>query len=130
GTVASYNGCTRFEDVQPDVVLLDLESPPDESMSAAMESGGVTVTSALVILTEDPENLAADLLSSGVRAILPRDASPEEIVAAIQAAATGLVALHPDVFDSMLSRIRSGQQSELDSSGIVFMMREVVVKCI
>jgi len=123
GTFSIDNALTRFEDLRPDVVLLDL----DESMSAAMESGGVPVTSALVILTEDPENLAADLLSSGVRAILPRDATPEEIVAAIQAAATGLVALHPDVFDSMLSRIRPGQQSELDPSGQILTPREIEV---
>ena len=127
GAFSIDNALTRFEDLQPDVVLLDLESPPDESMSAAMESGGVPVTSALVILTEDPENLAADLLGSGVRAILPRDATPEEIVAAIQAAATGLVALHPDVFESMLSRIRPGRQSELDPSGQILTPREIEV---
>ena len=127
GTFSIDNALTRFEDLQPDIVLLDLESPPDESMSAAIESGGVPVTSALVILTEDPENLAADVLGSGVRAILPRDATPEEIVAAIQAAATGLVALHPDVFDSMLSRIRPGQQSELDPSGQILTPREIEV---
>src|SRR5207249_6773702 len=98
GTFSIDNALTRFEDLQPDIVLLDLESPPDESMSAAMESGGVPVTAAIVILTEGSENLAADVLGSGVRAILPRDSTPEEIAAAIQAAATRLVALHPDVF--------------------------------
>jgi DNA-binding NarL/FixJ family response regulator len=44
----------QFEDLQPDVVLLDLESLADESMSAAVESGGMVRNSALVILTDDP----------------------------------------------------------------------------
>jgi len=123
----SIDDLTRVEDLQPEVVLLDLDSPSDESLSAAIQSGGALVNSSLVILTEDPDSLAVDVLGSSLRAILPRYARPEEIIAAIQAAATGLVALHPDVFDSMLSRIRPGQQSELDPSGQILTPREIEV---
>ena len=123
----SIDDLTRVEDLQPEVVLLDLDSPSDESLSAAIQSGGALVNSSLIILTEDPESLAVDVLGSGLRAILPRYATPEEIIAAIQAAATGLVALHPDIFDSMLSRIRPGQQSELDPSGQILTPREIEV---
>ena len=123
----SIDDLTRVEDLQPEVVLLDLDSPSDESLSAAIQSGGALVNSSLMILTEDPESLAIDVLGSGLRAILPRYATPEEIIAAIQAAATGLVALHPDIFDSMLSRIRPGQQSELDPSGQILTPREIEV---
>jgi len=123
----SIDDLTRVEDLQPEVVLLDLDSPSDESLSAAIQSGGALVNSSVMILTEDPESLAVDVLGSGLRAILPRYATPEEIIAAIQAAATGLVALHPEVFDSMLSRIRPGQQSELDPSGQILTPREIEV---
>ena len=123
----SIDDLTRVEDLQPEVVLLDLDSPSDESLLAAIQSGGALINSSLMILTEDPESLAVDVLGSGLRAILPRYATPEEIIAAIQAAATGLVALHPDVFDSMLSRIRPGQQSELDPSGQILTPREIEV---
>ena len=123
----SIDDLTRVEDLQPEVVLLDLDSPSDESLSAAIQSGGALVNSSLMILTEDPESLAVDVLGSGLRAILPRYATPEEIIAAIQAAATGLVALHPDIFDSMLSRIRPGQQSELDPSGQILTPREIEI---
>jgi len=126
GTFSIDDALTRFEDLQPDIVLLDLESPPDESMSAALQSGGVPVSSALVVLTDNSENIPAGVLGSGARAILPRDATPEEIVAAIQAAAAGLVALHPDVFDSMLSRSRLGQP-ELDPPGQILTPREIEV---
>ena len=123
----SIDDLTRVEDLQPEVVLLDLDSPSDESLLAAIQSGGALVNSSVMILTEDPESLAVDVLGSGLRAILPRYATPEEIIAAIQAAATGLVALHPEVFDSMLSRIRPGQQSELDPSGQILTPREIEV---
>jgi two-component system, NarL family, response regulator YdfI len=123
----SIDDLTRVEDLQPEVVLLDLDSPSDESLLAAIQSGGALVNSSLMILTEDTESLAVDVLGSGLRAILPRYATPEEIIAAIQAAATGLVALHPDIFDSMLSRIRPGQQSELDPSGQILTPREIEV---
>lgn len=123
----SIDDLTRVEDLQPEVVLLDLDSPSDESLLAAIQSGGALVNSSLMILTEDPESLAVDVLGSGLRAILPRYATPEEIIAAIQAAATGLVALHPDIFDSMLSRIRPGQQSELDPSDQILTPREIEV---
>lgn len=123
----SIDDLTRVEDLQPEVVLLDLDSPSDESLSAAIQSGGALVNSSLMILTEDPESLAVDVLGSGLRAILPRYATPEEIIAAIQAAATGLVALHPDIFDSMLSRIHPGQQSELDPSDQILTPREIEV---
>ncbi len=123
----SIDDLTRVEDLQPEVVLLDLDSPSDESLSAAIQSGGALVNSSLMILTEDPESLAVDVLGSGLRAILPRYATPEEIIAAIQAAATGLVALHPDIFDSMVSRIRPGQQSELDPAGQILTPREIEV---
>ena len=123
----SIDDLTQVEDLQAEFVLLDLDSPSDESLSAAIQSGGALVNSSLMILTEYPESLAVDVLGSGLRAILPRYATPEEIIAAIQAAATGLVALHPDIFDSMLSRIRPGQQSELDPSGQILTPREIEV---
>jgi DNA-binding NarL/FixJ family response regulator len=43
-----------------------------------------------------------EALRLGVRAVLPRSATTEEIVPTVVAAAAGLVVLHPDVFDSLL----------------------------
>jgi DNA-binding NarL/FixJ family response regulator len=125
GSFSIDNALTQLEDLQPDIVLLDLESPGDESMSVAVESSGVPAASAIVILTDNPENFfAADLLGFAVRAILPRDATPEEIVAAIHAASTGLITLHPDMLDPLLSRVGSRQ---LDPSDQVLTPREIEV---
>ena len=118
----------QFEDLQPDVVLLDLESLADEAMSPAIGSGGIVRNSALVILTDNPENFSvADALRSGVQAILPRTATSEEIVAAVQASVVGLVVLHSDVLHSVLSPIPSGEQPELESSDQILTLGEIEV---
>jgi two-component system, NarL family, response regulator YdfI len=118
----------RFEDLQPDVVLLDLESLADESMPPAIESGGMMRNSALVILTDNFENFSvADALRSGIRAILPRAVTSEEIVAAIQASRAGLVVLHPDALGSGLFATSSGEQAELDPSDQILTPREIEV---
>jgi two-component system, NarL family, response regulator YdfI len=120
GSFSIDMAATPLEDLEPDVVLLDLESISDESMSLAIESGA-----ARIILT-DAENFAV-INYSGVRAILPRDASPEEIIAAVQVAATGLIALHPDAFGYLLSRIRSGERPELAFSDPILSPREIKI---
>jgi len=127
GSFPIATALARFEDLQPDVVLLDLESLADESLSPATESGGMVRNSTLVILTDNPDNLVADALRSGVRAILPREATSEEIVAAIQASKVGLVVLHPNALHSVLSPIPSGDQPELESSDQILTPREIEV---
>jgi two-component system, NarL family, response regulator YdfI len=128
GSFPIETALAQLENLEPDVVLLDLEPIPDDSLSVAIESGSVPVSSALVILTDNAENIfSLDALHSGVRGILPREASSEETIAAIQAAATGLIALHPDAFESLLSRIPSGDRPELDPSDQILTPREIEV---
>ena len=117
----------QFENLQPDVVLLDLESPVNETTLQAFESGGMVRNSALVILIDDPEFSVANALHSGVRAVIPRMATAEEIVAAIQASVAGLVVLHPDALHSVLSPVPSGDQPEFHPSDQILSPREVEV---
>ena len=86
----------RILAVRPDVVLVDLEG---ERLESALGGLHDSAGAALVALAEAPRRLlAGGALERGlVRAVLPRDAAPGEIVAAIEAVAAGLVALHPAV---------------------------------
>jgi two-component system, NarL family, response regulator YdfI len=78
-------------ELQPDVIVFDGSEPlPDSSAPAVILSGD-----------RDPE-WARDALRLGARAILPRDASREEILAAIEAVAAGLVALDPRSVEALL----------------------------
>ena len=92
----------QIEELHPDVVLL--EPAEDDPAEALLALGEDTHHSAIVVLSDGWSNyLTPEALSSGVRAVLPREASAEEIVAAIEAVAAGLVVLRPDSVDSLLS---------------------------
>ena len=83
--------------LQPDVVLLDLENETPTRESAMFP---------VVALIDEPSaDWTAHALRSGVKAILPRDSGMEEILAAIQAAHAGLVLLDADVTQNLASRI-------------------------
>ena len=67
----------------------------------------------LVVLAIDPQPAwLGEALRAGVRGVLPRDASIAEIAAAIDAAAAGLVVLHPEAVDGATVRARSVAQGE------------------
>lgn len=91
--------------LRPDVVLLDAEDERIASLLAPLRDEGRT---ALVVLTQAPARALRETadMRTLVRAVLPRDATGEEIRAAIGAAAAGLVALHPDALDTAARRAR------------------------
>jgi len=126
GSFSVDKACAECDDLQPDVLLLDLGSPADESISIVLELLREPVRSTLVILADDQTISAADALRSGVHAILPREVKPEEIVAAIEASVAGLVVIHPDALDSLLPT-DTEKPSELDSSDQILTPREIEV---
>lgn len=97
---ASATIAEQVEELEPDVVLLELVSPDEPPVSLG-ERGSAP---ALVVLTDATEHAwVADALRQGAHAILPRNAGPAEIVAAVSAAAAGLVTLAPSSVDALLS---------------------------
>lgn len=104
GSVADWAALAQqVEDVQPDVLLLEVELHDEDSAAALLALAAGVRPPAIVVLTDDAHGAwMAEALRSGVRAILPRQAAAGEIVAAIEAAAAGLVALHPDAVEALL----------------------------
>lgn len=83
-------------DAAPDVVLVDSSGEPFEPMLEAIVASGLASDVSVVILGDGITPIAsADALRAGIRAALPTDISPEQLVAALQAAASGLLVLHP-----------------------------------
>lgn len=114
----------QIEDLQPDVVLVDLESVSEESLQVEFRHGSSAAI--IIVLTDNTENSwTTEAFRSGARAILPRDATAEEILAAIHASVLGLVVLHSDAFDPLLSPIPV--RSELDPSDQILTPREIEV---
>jgi len=92
----------QVEALQPDVVLLELERE-DESLAtlSALDSRPLGMTIVVLVGNLQLES-AIEVLRFGVRAVLPREATANEIVAAVEAAAAGLVVLHPDTVEALL----------------------------
>jgi two-component system, NarL family, response regulator YdfI len=109
GQVAGIEAAARAsETLQPDVVLVEHEWDDDLLVPGLLALGAGGHVPAVVVLTENPSALwAAVALRSSVRAVLPREATAAEIVAAVEGAAAGLVVLHPDTAEAALASLAS-----------------------
>ncbi len=94
----------QVKELQPDVVLLEWLRDDDEPLWETLETVGSGLSSPAIVVLADSEynDWAADALNKGVRAILPRRSSTDEIIAAVVAAAVGLVVLHSDLIEDLL----------------------------
>ena len=83
----------------PDVLLLDAPAVP-ASLQPVLHQPGAPAT---VLLIADPVRIEIRrALQAGVRAILLRDATPREILGALEPVAAGLAVVSPEVLDSLL----------------------------
>jgi two-component system, NarL family, response regulator YdfI len=118
----------QVEARQPNVVLLDLESPDDDTLVVLEALAAGLHPPAFVVLTDDAHGTwIAELLRAGVQAILPRQAHASEIVAAIEAAATGLVVLQRDTIEFLLPMLSAAPRALPDASQQALTPREIEV---
>lgn len=83
-------------DTAPDVILADSSGEPFESALDSIVASGVAVDVPLALVSEGISvAAAAEALHAGIRAALPADVSPDQLVAALEAAARGLAVMHP-----------------------------------
>ena len=107
GAVAHWS---EYSGQEPDVIVADWEPGADEHPQELVDSGPLPL---LVALADDPRPAwIAEALRSGVRAVLPRQSSPSQIVAAIEAAAAGLVVVQPGDLDGLLVNPRPSRITE------------------
>lgn len=96
----------QFRELLPDVVVADMDVPNPQFLN---DLRALPSPATVVVLVEEPEAVwSARALRAGVRAILEREATAEEIVAAIQAAHLGLVMLDPELAGEMAGLMRAG----------------------
>lgn len=92
------------ESQRPELILIDLETVPDElpdEIAALAQSAAVVVLVPFRAASPGP-GWMAEALRSGVRAILPRDLSPAALIAALHAAAGGLAVLPAEELPTLL----------------------------
>jgi two-component system, NarL family, response regulator YdfI len=94
--VGSFSDLSSVEALRPDVILAALGTeellPPADGAAPPI----------VLLSGESPPPWTRDMLRFGVRALLSRNASAAEVLAAVEAAASGLVVIDPSTLDSML----------------------------
>src|SRR5258708_785084 len=91
GTAADLESISgQLVDVEPDVVLVDATADTYEELLNALEDAEVAPEYAVVLLSEQPKAAwLSKSLRAGVRAVLPREVTPEQLRSALEAAAAG-----------------------------------------
>jgi DNA-binding NarL/FixJ family response regulator len=88
---------------RPDVVLMDIRMPRRDGLAATASILAAHPGLAILILTTfDADDDVLRALAAGARGFLLKDASPEELVQAVRAAAEGRSTLAPSVLDRVV----------------------------
>jgi NarL family two-component system response regulator YdfI len=85
-----------LSEAAPDVILVDSSGEPFESALDSIVASGIVGDVAVVAIGEGlSSGASAEALRAGIRAALPADISPDQLVATLEAAASGLLVVHP-----------------------------------
>ena len=133
--VGVTSGETLADDIEthePQVVLFALDardgSAPLIASRIALSPDAVSRTPALIVLADAPNAVwAAEALRAGARGVLPSDATPDEIIAALEAAAVGLVTLPADLAAELASGARAPATKQSSAATQPLTPREVEV---
>ena len=97
GTASTIDALgSELSDAQADVLLVDAVGEPPEAIIESLADSDLGAEIPIVVLTEAASPAASQqALHAGIRALLPNEISTDQLAAALQAAAAGLVVLHP-----------------------------------
>jgi NarL family two-component system response regulator YdfI len=107
---------SQWLEVEADVILVEASSESVRAVIDLISSTGLASDVAVVVVSDHSEiGLIAEALQKGVRAVLPNDLQPEQLVVALEAAASGLIVIHPAEVSAVFQPARqaSPQLAEL-----------------
>jgi two-component system, NarL family, response regulator YdfI len=102
GSIANFESlAAQWPDVEADIILVEASGEQFEGVIDSLAASQLASEANIVILSDHSEpRWLAEALRAGVRAVLPTDVSPDQLVAALNAAATGLIVMHPAEVDA------------------------------
>lgn len=95
-----------LEELHPDVLLLH-GCIPEALIAAAAERAGV-----VQILDSPTAGEVLQAIRAGVHSVLPRDATPDQILSAVEAAAAGMIVLPRQKFEELTGSLHLPHDSE------------------
>jgi DNA-binding NarL/FixJ family response regulator len=107
----------EIEDLQPDVIVFERRNFDEDIIPPVFPTEDASGPRIVLLTDQVTGELAREALRAGVRAVLPRDAEGEEILAAIGAAASGLIALNPETLAAALAVTTNGLRGEPNRAG-------------
>jgi NarL family two-component system response regulator YdfI len=92
----------------PDVILIDSAGDAFQRLLDSLVSSGIASDFRVVVLVDAiSTDTLADAMRAGIAGILPSDISPDQLVAALHAAARGLIVQHPEYASAGFSNPRA-----------------------
>jgi NarL family two-component system response regulator YdfI len=103
GSAPSFESLAdQWSDVEADIVFVEAPNGQFERVIDSVARSQLGSEATVVVVSERFEpRWFAEALRAGVRAILPSNILPDELVAGLEAAAAGLIVLHPAEVDRM-----------------------------
>jgi NarL family two-component system response regulator YdfI len=108
GSATTYTSLAEeIAEHEPDVLLVEFAGSDDDALamlhvvSGDLDDGARSSPSLVVLADEGEVALLAAALGAGIRGLLSREARPIEILAAVSAAAAGLVTVTTELFGSL-----------------------------
>lgn len=110
---------------QPDVVIMDLSMPRLDGAQAAERILDLDLPTQIVILSMHADTtMVQQLLRSGVKGYLLKDAVSDELMLAVRAASRGKVFLSPTISDNVMTMLLSPSDQSAESAADLLTPRE------
>jgi DNA-binding NarL/FixJ family response regulator len=93
----------QAEALAPDVVLMDLQMPEMDGVSATREITALGLAQVLVLTSFSDAERIVDALDAGAVGYMLKDAEPDDLIGAVRSVARGDSPLHPRVARQLLT---------------------------
>jgi DNA-binding NarL/FixJ family response regulator len=111
-------GVRLAAELRPDVVLMDLSMPGMSGVEATRAIVASDAPAAVVVLTlSDDDASMLDALLAGAAGYVLKDATLEQIVAAVRAATAGDAVIPPRIAPELLRRVRAADSMRAAAAG-------------
>jgi len=95
------------KETQPDVIVMDLQMPVKDGLTAITEINQLGIGANILVLTSFPEDeMVIKAVKTGAAGIMLKDSPPEKLLEAIRTVHRGESALHPTIARKLMEEVR------------------------